>query len=49
MFVAAGMVNESWLKVALTSMVLGIGLYIIPLAMIANPGLGEFFMGLLRR
>ncbi len=38
-FIAAGMIGENWLKVALTSMALGIGLYIIPLAMIANPSL----------
>ena len=38
-FIAAGMVNENWLKVALTAMSLGIGLYIIPLGMIANPSL----------
>lgn len=38
-FIAAGMINENWLKVALTAMALGIGLYIIPLAMIANPSL----------
>ncbi|MDO5529665.1 MAG: TRAP transporter fused permease subunit [Paracoccus sp. (in: a-proteobacteria)] len=36
-FIAAGMANENWLKVAMTAMALGIGLYIIPLAMIANP------------
>ncbi|PVB62552.1 TRAP transporter fused permease subunit [Labrenzia sp. 011] len=36
-FIAAGMVGENWLKVALTAMALGIGLYVIPLAMIANP------------
>ncbi|GHE22934.1 TRAP transporter permease [Halomonas urumqiensis] len=36
-FIAAGMVGENWLKVALKAMALGIGLYIIPLAMIANP------------
>ncbi len=36
-FIAAGMVGESWLKVALTAMALGIGLYVIPLGMIANP------------
>lgn len=36
-FIAAGMVGENWLKVALKSMALGIGLYIIPLAMVANP------------
>lgn len=38
-FISAGMVKENWLKVALTAMTLGIGLYIIPLAMIANPAL----------
>ena len=38
-FIAAGMINENWLKVALTAMALGVGLYIIPLAMIANPQL----------
>ena len=36
-FIAAGMINENWLKVALTAMALGIGLYLIPLAMVANP------------
>lgn len=36
-FIAAGMVGENWLKVAASAMRLGIGLYIIPLAMIANP------------
>jgi len=30
------MVSENWLKVSLTSMSLGIGLYFIPLAMISN-------------
>ena len=30
------MVSENWLKVSLTSMSLGVGLYFIPLAMIAN-------------
>ncbi len=38
-FIAAGMIGENWLKVALTAMSLGFGLYIIPLAMIANPSL----------
>lgn len=38
-FIAAGMVGENWLKVALSAMALGIGLYIIPLGMIANPDL----------
>ena len=36
-FIAAGMVEENWLKVALTAMALGVGLYLIPLGMIANP------------
>ncbi|MEP3276200.1 MAG: TRAP transporter fused permease subunit [Stappiaceae bacterium] len=36
-FIAAGMVGENWLKVALTAMALGVGLYVIPLGMIANP------------
>ncbi|MEM9635107.1 MAG: TRAP transporter fused permease subunit [Pseudomonadota bacterium] len=40
-FIAAGMIGENWLKVALTAMALGIGLYIIPLAMIANPAVIE--------
>jgi len=38
-FIAAGMIGEDWLKVAFTAMALGIGLYLIPLAMIANPQL----------
>ncbi|MFD0916471.1 TRAP transporter permease [Pseudahrensia aquimaris] len=36
-FISAGMVEENWLKVALTAMALGVGLYLIPLGMIANP------------
>ena len=38
-FIAAGMIGENWLKVAATAMALGVGLYIIPLGMIANPAL----------
>jgi TRAP transporter 4TM/12TM fusion protein len=38
-FIAAGMVEENWLKVAGTAMKLGMGLYLIPLGMIANPDL----------
>lgn len=38
-FISAGMVGEDWLKVALTAMALGVGLYVIPLGMIANPAL----------
>lgn len=38
-FIAAGMVEENWLKVAGTAMALGVGLYIVPLAMIANGSL----------
>ncbi len=41
-FIAAGMVNENWLKVALTAMSIGMGLYLIPLGMIANPDLIKF-------
>ncbi len=33
------MVNENWLKVAVAAMALGVGLYLIPLAMIAHPAL----------
>lgn len=38
-FIAAGMVEENWLKVALSAMALGLGLYFIPLGMIANPNI----------
>ncbi|MEL6288654.1 MAG: TRAP transporter fused permease subunit [Pseudomonadota bacterium] len=38
-FISAGMVEENWLRVALVAMALGVGLYIIPLAMVANPAL----------
>ncbi len=38
-FIAAGMIGEDWLKVALTAMALGVGLYLIPLGMVANPAL----------
>ncbi len=38
-FIAAGMVEADWLKVAGRAMMLGIGLYLIPLGMIANPAL----------
>ena len=38
-FIAAGMVGENWLRVAGTAMALGLGLYVIPLAMVANPAL----------
>ncbi len=40
-FIAAGMVQENWLKVAVRAMALGVGLYLIPLSMIANPALIE--------
>ena len=40
-FIAAGMVEENWFKVALKAMALGIGLYLIPLGMISTPGLIE--------
>ena len=38
-FIAAGMVNENWVKVSITSMILGLGLYLIPLGMVSNPSL----------
>ena len=38
-FIASGMVEENWLKVAKKAMLLGIGLYIIPIGMIINPEL----------
>ena len=38
-FIAAGMVEEDWLLIAKHAMLLGIGLYLIPLGMIANPAL----------
>lgn len=40
-FIAAGMTGENWLKVALSAMALGIGLYIIPLGLVANPAIIE--------
>ncbi len=40
-FIASGMVGENWLKVAGHAMVLGLGLYLIPLAFVANPSLIE--------
>ncbi len=40
-FIAAGMVGENWLKVAITAMALGVGLYVIPLGMVANRELIE--------
>ncbi|MEO0636535.1 MAG: TRAP transporter fused permease subunit [Pseudomonadota bacterium] len=41
-FIAAGMIGENWLRVALSAMALGVGLYIIPLGMVANPTLISF-------
>ncbi len=38
-FIAAGMVGENWLRVAGSAMALGIGLYVIPLGMVALPAL----------
>lgn len=42
-FIAAGMVDENWIKIAGCSMALGVGLYLIPLAMVANPSLIGLF------
>lgn len=38
-FIAAGMVGEDWLRVAGTAMVLGLGLYVIPVGMVVQPAL----------
>ena len=38
-FIASGMVEDNWIKVALTAMALGLGLYLIPLGMITWPAL----------
>ena len=37
-FIAAGMAGANWLKVAACAMALGAGLYLIPLGMVAHPG-----------
>ena len=42
-FIAAGMVGENWLKIAGCAMTLGIGLYLIPLGMVANPTIIQLF------
>ena len=38
-FIAAGMVGENWLRVAVRAMALGLGLYLIPIAMLIAPPL----------
>ena len=38
-FIAATMVGENWFKVALSAMTLGLGLYIVPLAMVRHQSL----------
>ena len=38
-FIASGMIEENWIKVAMTAMALGLGLYLIPLGMITWPAL----------
>ncbi len=38
-FIASSMVEENWLPVAVSAMSLGLGLYVIPLAMIRHPEL----------
>ncbi len=40
-FIAAGMVGENWLRVAGSAMALGLGLYVIPLGMVALPALTD--------
>ncbi|MBY6110580.1 TRAP transporter fused permease subunit [Halomonas sp. DP1Y21-3] len=44
-FIAAGMADENWLKVAGKAMALGVGLYVIPLAMVAHPALLDLGSG----
>ena len=41
-FIAASMVEENWLKVAGSAISLGLGLYIVPLAMVRHPALINF-------
>ena len=36
-FIAAGMIEENWLKVAISAMAIGVGLYIIPIGMVTHP------------
>ncbi len=38
-FIAAGMADAPWLKVAAHAMKLGVGLYLVPLGLVANPAL----------
>src|SRR6056300_1220682 len=38
-FIAAGMVGEHWLKVAISAMALGVGLCVVPLGIISHPSL----------
>ncbi len=38
-FIAAGIVQANWFRVALFAMALGVGLYLIPISMVANPSL----------
>ena len=38
-FIAAGMAEERWTRVAATAMTLGLGLYVVPLGMVAAPGI----------
>ena len=42
-FIAAGMVGEHWLRVALTAMALGVGLYVVPLGMVVHPALIDWW------
>ena len=38
-FIAAGMAEERWTRVAASAMTLGLGLYVVPLGMVAAPGI----------
>jgi len=50
-FIAAGMAQAAWMPVAALSMRIGLGLYLVPLAFVANPALlqpvSNFFAALL--
>jgi TRAP-type uncharacterized transport system fused permease subunit len=42
-FIAAGMVGEHWLRVALSAMALGVGLYVVPVGMVVHPALIDWW------
>jgi TRAP transporter 4TM/12TM fusion protein len=42
-FIAAGMVGEHWLRVALSAMALGVGLYVVPVGIVLHPALIDWW------